>query len=148
MTSALPPTASELSQARCIHLAYGIHRARAALESHVETFAATRGLTGTHMSILHTLGLGGEMRMKDLGARVVMGGPTLSRRAQQLEDRELIRRRRSEQSQREVLIQLTSAGESMFEASFAHLYDQHRTYFDDRFDPAEQIQLLQLFNKL
>ena len=148
MTSALPPTASELPKARCIQLAYGIHRARAALESHVETFAATRGLTGTHLSILHTFGLGAEMRMKDLGARVVIGGPTLSRRARQLQDRELVRRRRSEKSQREVLIYLTEAGQSMFEESFAHLHEQHRTYFDDRFDRGEQMQLIQLFSRL
>jgi len=142
------PNAMELSKDQCIALAYGIHRARQALESHLEAFGRTQGLEAAHLSILHTLGLGGEMRMTDLAARVIVGPATITRRAKQLEERALVRRKRSKQSQREVLISLTPLGEAMFEDSFFHLHHEHRAYFDERFNQQEQQQLQQLFKRL
>lgn len=140
--------AAGLSNDRCIELARGIHRARAALVSHAEAFGRRNDLEGAHMSILHALGLGGEMRMSDLASGVVVGAATATRRAKQLEERGLVRRRRSEESQREVLISLTGPGEVMFEKSFAHLHSEHRAYFDERFTEAEQTILAELFERL
>jgi len=148
MTQDVARSAKELSTDRCIALAYGIHRARNALESHLEAFARGHGLEVAHLSILHVLGLGGETRMKDLASRVVVGAATITRRAKQLEERGLVCRKRSSESQREVLIRLTASGEAMFEMSFSHLHDEHRKYFDDRFTPDEQRQLLRLLEML
>lgn len=141
-------SAQELSTDRCIALAYGIHRARNALESHLEAFARDHGLEPAHLSILHALGLNGETRMKDLASRVVVGAATITRRAKQLEERGLVRRERSKESQREVLIRLTTSGEAIFEESFSHLHNEHRTYFDDHFTRDEQQQLQRLLEML
>jgi DNA-binding MarR family transcriptional regulator len=146
--STVVKNAADLSHDRCIDLARGIHRARAALVSHAEAFAQRNDLEGAHMSILHALGLGGEMRMSDLASGVVVGAATATRRAKQLEERGLVSRRRSDESQREVLISLTEKGEAMFEESFAHLHAEHRKYFDDRFTEEEQGQLQALFQLL
>jgi len=65
-----------------------------------------------------------------------------------LEERALVRRRRSNESQQEVLISVTTLGEAMFEDSFLHLHHEHRAYFDERFNQQEQQQLQQLFERL
>ena len=140
--------AVDLANDRCIDLARGIHRARAALVSHAEAFGRRNDLEGAHMSILHALGLGGEMRMSDLASGVVVGAATATRRAKQLEERGLVIRRRSDESQREVLISLTEKGRALFEESFAHLHAEHQKYFDDRFTEEEQGQLQLLFQLL
>ena len=101
-----------------------------------------------HLSMLHALGLGGEMRMSDLASRVVVGAATVTRRAKQLEQRGLVRRKRSDESQREVLIRLTTKGGALFERSFAHLHAEHRSYFDDRFTKEEQKELQRLLERL
>ena len=140
--------AKELSKDQSIALAYGIHRSHDALASNVEAFARHHRLEAAHLSMLHTLGLGGEMRMKDLASRVILGAATTTRRAKQLEERGLIQRKRSDESQREVLIRLTKKGNAMFEKSFANLHQAHRTYFDGRLSKAEQQMLERLLDKL
>ena len=148
MAKDLVRSARELSKDQCIALAYGIHRGHNALTAHVETFARDHRLEAAHLSMLHTLGLGGEMRMKDLSSRVILGAATTTRRAKQLEERGLVQRKRSDESQREVLIRLTKNGEAMFEASFSHLHYGHREYFDDRLTREERHQLERLLEKL
>ena len=140
--------AAELATDRYIALAYGIHRARSQLESHVESFARGHDLEVAHLSMLHALGLGGEMRMSDVAARVVVGAATVTRRAKQLEQRGLVRRRRSTTSDREVLISLTKKGATLFEASFTHLHAEHQRYFDDRLTAEQQQQLQRLLDQL
>ena len=84
----------------------------------------------------------------DLAQRTVIASPTLTRRAQQLEDLGLARRQRSETSNREVLLTLTAAGQRAFEESFRYIHDEHARYFDERLKPSEQRQLLALLNRL
>jgi DNA-binding MarR family transcriptional regulator len=139
--------AVELSGDRCIVLARAIHRAHDALVAHAEAFARLNRLEAAHLSMLHALGLRGEMRMGDLAASVVVGAATVTRRAKQLEERGLVRRKRSEKSQREVLISLTRKGEALFERSFTHLHAEHRRYFDERFTNQEQRDLGRLLDR-
>lgn len=141
-------SAAGQSDDRCIVLARAIHRAHDTLVAHAESFARSNGLEVGHLSMLHALGLRGEMRMGDLAESVVVGAATVTRRAKQLEERELVRRRRSEESQREVLISLTKEGEALFERSFAHLHAAHRQYFDERFTHQEQRALERLLERV
>lgn len=141
-------SAHELAGDRCITLGRCIHRASEALTSHAEAFGRRHDLSTAHLSVLHALGLFGETRMKDLGTRVAVGAAGITRRAQQLEERGLVRRKRSSESEREVLIGLTKAGEAMFQQSFTNLHREHRQYFDERLTAEEQRQLQKLLDKL
>jgi DNA-binding MarR family transcriptional regulator len=142
------PSARELSPARCMELSRGFHRVRAEMSRHAEDWAATAGMEAVHLGMLHVLGLRGPTRMSDLAQRTVIASPTLTRRAQQLEDMGLARRERSETSNREVLLTLTDAGQRAFEESFRSIHDEHARYFDERLKPSEQRQLLDLLNRL
>ena len=84
----------------------------------------------------------------ELAQRVVVDAAGMTRRAKQLEDRGLIARERSEQSQREVFVRLTKAGEELFGRSFGHLHATHGAYFNDRLSTKEQRQLAALLAKL
>ena len=121
---------------------------RAERLEHEDSFAQLNDLEVAHLSMLHALGLGGEMRMSDLASRVVVGAATVTRRAKQLEQRGLVHRKRSDESQREVLISLTTKGEALFERSFAHLHAEHQRYFDDRFTNEQQKELQRLLERL
>ena len=140
--------AKTLHKDRCIELARGIHRGRRMLVSHAQEVADKEGLNAAHVSMINALGLMGEMRMGELASSVVVGSATITRRAKQLEERNLVVRRRSSESEREVLISLTDEGEAMFERSFRYLHGRHRALFDERFTEKEQLQLQRLLAKL
>jgi MarR family 2-MHQ and catechol resistance regulon transcriptional repressor len=138
----------ELVKEPGIRLAMGIHRAHRALVAHAEAFGAEQGLEVIHLSILHSLGLGGPKNMGKLAKSVVMNAPDLTRRAKQLEDRGLVVRERSKESQREVVIALTPEGEAMFGRSFRHLHSSHSDWFGARLSKAEQQVLGKLLTQL
>ena len=131
-----------------IKLAMGLHRGHRALLAHAEAFGAAQGLEVIHLSILHSLGLGGPKNMGQLARSVVMAAADLTRRAKQLEKRGLVKRERAPHSQREVLITLTPEGEAMFQRSFTHLHSAHDAWFNARLSRAEQKELGKLLARL
>jgi DNA-binding MarR family transcriptional regulator len=140
--------ARALGADRSIQLAMGIHRAHRDLLVHAAEFGAQHRLEVIHLSILHALGLRGPQKMGDLARTVVIGAPDMTRRGRQLEARGLVSRQRSPESQREVLMALTAAGQALFDRSFRHLHAAHKKYFDARLTVAEQRALDKLLAKL
>ena len=138
----------DLTGDRCMNLSRGLHRSRAQMVRHAVDYARSEGLEATHLSILHVLGLGGPMPMGHLAERMVIGAATATRRAKQLEQRGLVSRQRSPESNRVVVIRLTETGEALFQQSFRHVHDAHAEYFDEHLTEADQGALLALLNKL
>jgi DNA-binding MarR family transcriptional regulator len=140
--------ARKLGEERAIRVAMDVHRCHRDLIAHADAFGAREGLEVIHLSIVHSLGLRGPAKMGDLARATIIGAPDMTRRAKQLEERGLVARERSASSQREVLISLTPAGQSLFARSFTHLHAAHAAYFDARLTAAEQRDLGRLLAKL
>jgi len=140
--------ARKLGEERAIRVAIDVHRCHRDLLTHAEAFGGKEGLEVIHLTIVHSLGLRGPMKMGDLARVTVIGAPDMTRRAKQLEERGLVVRQRSKSSQREVLIALTPAGQALFARSFTHLHGAHQDYFDAKLTVAEQRELGRLLAKL
>jgi DNA-binding MarR family transcriptional regulator len=129
-------------------LAGGVHRAHDALVAQAAEFGRGVDLDATQLTMIHALGLQGEMRMGELAERVVVGASRITRNAKKLEERGLVARQRSTRSEREVLISLTPEGEALFQQSFGHLVVAHQQYFDERFTENEQRTLAKLLKRV
>src|SRR5579862_6506877 len=88
------------------------------------------GLSPGEFDCLVTLGVGQPMRMCDLAQQSLLTKSHTTQVMKQLEGRGLVRRRRSPESDREVLACLTPEGQELFE----HVYPRHYEYLRDRFD--------------
>jgi len=130
-----------------ILLARRIHRARGQLIASAKEIAEDLELEPVELSMINTLGRLGPMRMGDLAGEMVIHAASLTRRAKGLEARGLVDRKRSEQSNREVVISLTRKGRSLFSRGFRRLHDAHRAYFSV-LSPAEQKTLKKLLDAL
>jgi DNA-binding MarR family transcriptional regulator len=140
--------ARKLGKELAIRVAMELHRCHRDLVAHAEAFGAKEGLEVVHLSIVHSLGLRGPVKMGELARASVIGAPDMTRRAKQLEARGLVVRERSTSSQREVLIALTPAGQALFARSFTQLHASHQAYFDAGLSAAEQRELGRLLAKL
>jgi DNA-binding MarR family transcriptional regulator len=140
--------ARKLGERPAIRVAIEVHRCHRDLLAHAEAFGAKEALEVIHLTIIHSLGLRGPLKMGELARATVIGAPDMTRRAKQLEERGLVARERSSSSQREVLISLTAAGQALFARSFTHLHAAHEAYFDAGLTPAEQRELGRLLAKL
>src|SRR4051812_18434225 len=86
------------------------------------------GLSQAEFDCLVTLGEEAKpLRMCDLAQRSLVTKSHATQIAKQLERRDLIQRRRSPESEREVLVSLTPAGEELFE----RVYPAHYRYLQD-----------------
>jgi DNA-binding MarR family transcriptional regulator len=140
--------ARKLGEERAIRVAIELHRCHRDLLAHAEAFGAREGLEVIHLTIVHSLGLRGPLKMGELARATVIGAPDMTRRAKQLEERGLVARQRSTSSHREVLIALTPAGQALFARSFTHLHAAHAAYFDAKLTATEQRELGRLLAKL
>ena len=89
-----------------------------------------------------------ELRMCDLAQRSLLTKSHTTQIVKQLEARELVQRRRSPESEREVLVSLTPAGKELFERVYPTHYRYLEGLFDSRLNEREQEVLAGLLRKL
>ena len=77
-------------------------------------------LTRADMQVLHSLReTNGGIRLGELADRLLVDAPTVTRRVQQLETRQLVRRQNDPLDKRAQLVQLTPAGVRLLERAIA-----------------------------
>jgi len=106
------------------------------------------GLATAEFDCLVTLGVDQPLRMCDLAERSLLTKSHATHVVKRLEEKGLARRERSRQSEREVLVTLTSAGEALFNEIYPSHYEFLTDYFNARLTEAEQVQLTALLRKL
>lgn len=128
---------------------------RALVEAHdglMETDAAqirSYGLAQSEFDCLVTLGAEERpLRMCDLAQLSLLTRSHATQIIKQLEGRGLVLRRRSPESEREVLASLTEEGRELFERVYPAHYEFLRGCFDSRLSKPEQKELTALLRKL
>jgi len=106
------------------------------------------GLSMMQFDMIAELGATDGMRMGDLGAKMITSPSSVTRVAQSLEKQGLVKRQRSEESERVVLARLTEKGEQFFTEHFLNVASGIATLFDSKLDSDEQQQLGTLLSKL
>jgi DNA-binding MarR family transcriptional regulator len=123
-------------------------RASQQLQTWMNENAAAYGLSSSEFDLVMTLGNTEGLRMCDAATRMLTSAPNLTRVAKRLEERGLVERQRSPDSDREVIIRLTSPGNDLFVAAYPRAYQQWRERFDARLSESEQSQLANLLLRL
>lgn len=106
------------------------------------------GLATAEFDCLVTLGVDQPLRMCDMAERSLLTKSHATHVVKQLEAKGLARRERSRQSEREVLVSLTPAGETLFREIYPAHYQFLQRYFDGRLSAQEQTDLTELLRKL
>lgn len=93
-----------------------------AFDSYSSQHIRTLGLTTSQFDVIATLGNTPGMSCREIGEKTLMVKGTLTGVLERLEKKKLIARRENPEDKRSVLVQLTPAGEALFERTFqAHL---------------------------
>jgi len=108
----------------------------------------TYGLASSEFDGLVTLGVDQPLRMCDLAQRSLLTKSHTTQVVKQLEAKGLVNRQRSRESEREVFVSLTPAGEALFKRVYPAHYEFLKGLFLNRLTPAEQERLIELLCKL
>lgn len=110
---------------------------------HIESL----GLTPSQFDALAVLGDCEGMTCKELGARSLISGGTLTPVLDRLEAKGLVQRCKSEQDSRQTIVSLTPEGQAAYEKSFLpHVRFMRR--YSDALTAQEQADLVRLLAKL
>ncbi len=122
-------------------------RSYQAFSRHSARHVKQLGLTPPQFDVIATLGNTEGMNFKTLGQTTLITKGTLTGIIDRLEAKGLVRRVSSGSDRRSTLIQLTPAGETLFE----RVFPEHIRYLSlsfNRLDPEEQTQLRRLLRRL
>jgi DNA-binding MarR family transcriptional regulator len=106
------------------------------------------GLQSTEMSAVDTLGKFGPLTMGELARRSFISPTNTTRTVKNLVDRKLVKRQRSPESNREVNVSLTVAGERVFQKSYPHMVQDVNDLLASRLNQKERRTLAALLAKL
>jgi DNA-binding MarR family transcriptional regulator len=98
--------------------------------------------------LIAALGNTDGMRMKDLAQAMITTPPNVTRICAVLEERGLVKRRRSPHSDREVVASLTAEGQRLFEATFPPTVNYGAAILDTALSRSELTALAELLEKL
>jgi DNA-binding MarR family transcriptional regulator len=110
--------------------------------------AATLDLRGSEMAIIDTLGRFGALTMSELAAACFFSPPNATYTVRSLEKNKLLKRTRSKNSQRVVIVDLTPSGKAVFRQSYPSTLHKVNGFFDSKLSKNERKRLAKLLNKL
>lgn len=110
--------------------------------------AAKLDLRGSEMAIIDTLGKYGSLTMSELAAACFFSPPNATYTVRALEKRKLLTRLRSENSQRVVVVELTTAGEKIFKTSYPNTIHEVDRFLSNKLNIKERQALSRLLDKL
>ena len=110
-----------------LHLWIALNRTAESIQEHLRSQVEAHGLTLTEFGVLEALLHKGPLTHGEIADRVLLASSSITYVIDKLEDRGLLRRRRSEADRRVKLAELTSEGRETIEAAFP----EHAALIDD-----------------
>ena len=139
---------SEFQEQNCTMVFHDVMRLRQTLHKMASNVAATLGLQSTEMSAIDTLGKLGPLTMGELSKHGFISPTNTTRTVKILVDRNLVKRRRSPKSDREVNVMLTSAGEKLFQKSYPSMVHHVNGLLASRLNQTDRRNFARLLEKL
>ncbi len=143
----LPITSQAAASEPSLATVRALVRAYQAFSSYSETFVREYDLTSAQFDVVATLGNTQCLSMGDIGEKTLITKGTLTGVVDRLERKGLVIRATPPENRRSVIVQLTAAGQQLFEQVFpAHIGDikQHL----EPLDPSEMELLRVLLNRI
>lgn len=132
----------------CTNIFRDIMRLKHELTSLANKSAASLGLKGSEMAIIDTLGTYGPLSMSDLATACFFSPPNATYTVRALEKRNLLKRVRSVDSQRVVIVHLTPEGEEMFKRNYPRTIQDVSKFLSSNLSGKERKALQGLLHKL
>ncbi|MBT7950046.1 MAG: MarR family transcriptional regulator [Gammaproteobacteria bacterium] len=139
---------TESEQGSCISIFRNAMRLRQQLASTASEIARSYDLHTSEMSLLDTLGKYGSLPMGELAALSFSSPANATYTVRSLERRQLLLRKRSEDSQRVVDVHLTSKGEDIFKKTYPQTTEAVNELIKSRLTKKERKEFDRLLEKL
>ena len=139
---------SDSDEETCTSMFRDVMRIRQQLYATATDVAKSLGLTSSEMALVDTLGKYGPLTMGQLAELSFISPPNTSYTARSLEDRDLIQRERSAESNRVVNVRLTPNGEKIFKQSYPRVVGAVNEYLQSRINSKDRQSLVKLLRKL
>ena len=138
---------STLDEQNCTAIFHDVMRLRGSLQQIAAGAARQLGIKSTEMSILDTLGKFGPLTMGKVAELSFISPTNTTRAVKNLISDQLVERRRSEQSDREVVVSLTAEGRKIFRKSYPHMIHEVNSFLGANLNDSERRTLARLLAK-
>ncbi len=139
---------SERDEDVTVDLFRNLMRARHQMYKKASEVAASIGLHAAEMNVIDILGKFGPLSMGRVSRETFISPANTTSTVKKLEQAGLVKRNRSEISDREVTVSLTAEGRRIFRKCYPSILDEAHAYVADRLTRAEHRQLASLLGKL
>ncbi len=139
---------SEQEEDTCVAIFRGIMRARHLFHQKASSVAAQSGLHAAELNVIDILGKFGPIPMGRLSRETFISASNTTSTVKKLEGAALVKRRRSAISDREVTVELTADGKTLFRKCYPEILGETQALLDSRLTRAESRKLATILNKL
>jgi len=148
MQPAISPGLTSEREESCIAVFRSIMHCNHALLALGSRIAAGFDLHLAEMNAVDMLGRHGPITMGQLSRITFVSPSNTTHTVKKLEEKNLVKRRRSADSEREVTVALTSKGEKLYRQTCPKMVQAFDSYLADRLSDAERRSLIILLDKL
>lgn len=132
---------SEGDEDICVAIFRDTMRARHLLHQMASRVATSSGLHAAEMNVVDILGKFGSTSMGDLARKTFISPANTTSTVKKLEAADLVQRKRSDDSAREVTVSLTPAGKTLFRKCYPQILGEAHAHMARRLTREERKQL-------
>ncbi len=138
---------NEWDEDNCVDIFRNTTRASHLLHQMASDVAASFGLHAAEMNVIDMLGKFGSIAMGELSRRSFISTSNTTSTVKKLEAANLVQRVRSNKSDREVLVSLTTKGKSLFRKCYPKILAEAHTHMAERLTRTERTKLAAILRK-
>lgn len=132
----------------CVDVFRNIMRARHVMYNKAAEVADESGLHAAELNVVDILGKFGPISMGRLSRETFISPSNTTSTVKKLEQSGLVRRRKSHDSDREVIVSLTASGEQTFRKCYPRVLGEVHAHLSERLTPAQLTQLQKMLARL
>ncbi len=139
---------SERDEDICVDIFRNIMRVRHLMHQKASRVAAGAGLHAAELNVIDILGKFGPISMGCVADETFISPSNTTSTVKKLESAELVKRRRSNTSDREVIVSLTSKGRALFRKCYPRILGEAHAHMAERLTREERAKLAGILGKL
>ena len=139
---------SERDEDICVDTFRNLMRARHLMHQKASTVATGAGLHAAELNVIDILGKFGPISMGRVARETFISPSNTTSTVKKLESADLVKRKRSNTSDREVTVSLTSKGRALFRKCYPRILGEAHAHMAERLTRKERAKLAGILRKL
>ena len=139
---------SEQDEEICVDIFRNLMRARHLMHQKASRVAAGAGLHAAELNVIDILGKYGPISMGGLARESFISPSNTTSTVKKLERSNLVKRKRSDNSDREVTVSLTNKGRTIFRKCYPRILAEAHEHMAERLTHGEMARLARILRKL